>query len=120
MSYPAIYSRAQIARRLKGQCRLRLREDRGLSFTGERLASATSCAGCEAPCEVAHARGVHHQGLTFEVRYTTEQSLRLEWACPACGRSVVEDTTLLQLNAQSKAIAADPLCHRCRLADGAN
>lgn len=77
--------------------------------TGIGPAACSNCVGCSpaqgdlglADAAVVRLRGEH-------------AGVQLVWQCPGCGREVVEGSGWLSTQADSRRVAADPLCHHCR------
>ncbi|MBA3904725.1 MAG: hypothetical protein C0522_13820 [Rhodocyclaceae bacterium] len=69
-----------------------------------------SCQGCEAPLG---DMGLTAAGIPM---VGTLSGPQLNWACPECGCTCSEDTSVLDAERLADEIAADPRCHRCRRA----
>lgn len=113
MSYAAASLQQEIARRLKGECRVSLISGNALAFSGERLTEFTSCANCTAPCEDANASGLLGEMLEFTAEMRRGVA-HLEWACPSCGHKTHEESNLLNAPRLAREIESDPLCFSCR------
>lgn len=112
MTYLASLLRQQIARRLNGECRLSIPRGKAVSFCGDTLSDFTSCADCDA-CEIGNATGL--LGKTLQMRIVSRgDEVRIEYACPECGRNTTETASLLRAHATAEEIEADPLCFSCR------
>lgn len=114
MSYAMSLLKQQIARRLGGRCWIDLKKGKAMSFVGDPLTEATSCADCAGYCERAHATGLVGSTLKMEVIAYDDTTAKIHWACPGCGRDTQETAPLLKSQEIAKEIEADPLCFTCR------
>lgn len=73
---------------------------------GQAHAIGGACAGCFGCDSRSGDMGVADTGFALERKHG---QLHLSWTCPGCGKSVVEDTSLLSAADDAKMIAADAL-----------
>jgi len=114
MSYPAVLNSMLIARSLKGECYLRLRDGVAMSFAGEVLREHLSCGDCFSQCS-RHKSSTGISGKNFDIEIRMHDSgACLCYKCPSCGVSVTEDTSLIELSNTLKSVESDPACCHCR------
>lgn len=98
----------ELSRKLKGACAW---IDGGvLANDGSKHAD---CSTCQATCGKSNDMGLADAGFRIARTLT---GLVLNWNCPSCGCEVTEETRLFSAGSDAKAIAANPLCGRCRAA----
>lgn len=112
MSMPisAVYSIARANAALS--CRIHLisgREFDGGSAPHGKGAACADCDGCESR---SGEMGMVDAGFALVREHGT---LKLTWTCPGCGVKVSETTSPLSSLVDAKLVAADALCHRCRI-----
>jgi len=92
-------------------CSVRLRSGHEFDRSGQSHAKGGACANCFGCESRSGEMGMADAGFSLERKHGV---LRLSWACPGCGITVTEDTSLMSSAADAKVVAADPLCHHCR------
>lgn len=102
----------EIARKLRGGCVI---VDGGvLALDGARHAD---CSTCHAECGISKDVGLAETGFRIA---KSHDGLSLNWECPTCKTSVCERTTIFLASADARAIAADPICVKCRAKSAAH
>lgn len=92
------------------RCKVDVLRPRALDGSGWPIDMANACEGCQG---CANRQG--DIGLAGGARVIgAGNDLQLEWACPGCGRPVVEKTSALTTHADAERVARDPLGHCCR------
>lgn len=92
-------------------CSVSLRGGREFDQMGQFHPPGSSCAACFGCDSRSGNMGVADAGFSL---HRKDGRIQLSWACPGCGKSVTEETTLMAATADANAIATDPLCYRCR------